>query len=158
MSSLQLCCESVFVLWYHLNNGSSMLIPLMNLIKLLAISLISYLIYLHLKLVCSHKERKNEKKSPSFSLFKYFPCQLSLQLLSHLGAAGSGLVCLGPPKSFLFWGPLMAFPIVLRLVTWKPSNHLRPVVDIVPVFGVSLRDGHPCSPGACCSGNWEFKK
>lgn len=42
-------CTSIFLLCYHLNNGSNMLIPLMILIKLSVISLISYLIYLHLK-------------------------------------------------------------------------------------------------------------
>lgn len=42
-------CMSMFLLCYYLNNGSNMLIPLMILIKLLVISLISYLIYLHLK-------------------------------------------------------------------------------------------------------------
>lgn len=42
-------CAGTFLLWYHLNNGSNMLIPLMILIKLSVIFLISYLIYLHLK-------------------------------------------------------------------------------------------------------------
>lgn len=104
MSSLQLSCECVFVLWYHLNNGSSMLIPLMILIKLSVISLISYLIYLHLKLVCSHKERKNEKRCISlfFHLLSLFLAKR--QLLSHLGAPGSGLVCLDPPKKLLILG------------------------------------------------------
>lgn len=41
--------RACFLPCYHLNNGSNMLVPLMILIKLSVISLISYLIYLHLK-------------------------------------------------------------------------------------------------------------
>lgn len=79
-----------------------MLIPLMILIKLSAISLISYLIYLHLKLVCSHKERKNEKKSPSFSLFKYFPCQKAAAI--SFGCCWLRADLLGTPRKPLILG------------------------------------------------------